>query len=351
MIESIIDIIENPTFIQRRETTCLVQSYLDMNNIKHVLAQSDKPLCFNFPYETYSCKPSVDLDEGSNLAKSPDIVRDLYDTFHYTLDNSSSFFTAGSKFQNSEFVGLSSIQVNGPVINEFRLVGLVSIYTAEATALLETLKIIAAQVDANCTIFSDSRSVLQALANLSSYNTSSIILEIKNHLRILENTGKHVMFYWIPAHRGIKFNEMADDAAKKSIRIGRDSQFEIPTSDFKGMWKQKLRNEFHSWIIESGATKDTFYINNYYKKRPAPWFEDLKIFRRPIVSLIRLGSGHTSLKQSLARFNIIDSSECDCGQSKETPNYVFWQCHKYDDARKVLVEDLSRLKKRPPYIY
>lgn len=38
----------------------------------------------------------------------------------------------------------------------------------------------------------------------------------------------------------------------------------------------------------------------------------------------RLRSGHTSLKSTLARLDIVQSALCECGETDETPNHVFF---------------------------
>ncbi|XP_043273353.1 uncharacterized protein [Venturia canescens] len=122
-----------------------------------------------------------------------------------------------------------------------------SIYSAEALAIFEALEM-ASRLDASdYTIFSDSRSALQALKGTDKLSGSYLIIMIKEKLRKLEARGKKVQFKWIPAHKGIKYNKVVDLAAKTAIRYGRDTQILIPGSDLKATWRTMMGDEFHEW--------------------------------------------------------------------------------------------------------
>jgi hypothetical protein len=94
-------------------------------------------------------------------------------------------------------------------------------------------------------------------------------------------------------------NETVDGAAKESVREGKDSPRSLPTSDFRAWWKVEMREDFRVWCIESGREKGEKFFQIFYKQRTHPWFNSFKFRRRSIVSINRLRSGHTSLKDSL----------------------------------------------------
>jgi hypothetical protein len=45
---------------------------------------------------------------------------------------------------------------------------------------------------------------------------------------------------------------------------------------------------------------------------------------RAFVSINRMRAGHTSLKASLNRFNILSTAECECGDGLQTEGHIFW---------------------------
>jgi len=48
---------------------------------------------------------------------------------------------------------------------------------------------------------------------------------------------------------------------------------------------------------------------------------------------VRLRNSHCSMNQYLVRFNIIDDSECDCGQGIDIVKYFLLVCLKYESER------------------
>jgi hypothetical protein len=44
-------------------------------------------------------------------------------------------------------------------------------------------------------------------------------------------------------------------------------------------------------------------------------------------------AGHSSLKASLNRFNIVSTAECECGDGLQTEEHIFWDYKLYEDQR------------------
>jgi hypothetical protein len=103
-------------------------------------------------------------------------------------------------------------------------------------------------------------------------------------------------------------------------------------------------------VLSQGGKKD-FFFQNFYKQGTRPWFNSFKLRRRSIVSINRLRSGHTSLKDSLKKLNILESDTRDCGNARETANHVLWQCCRFDSPRELLIRDLIKPKKFPALLY
>lgn len=133
------------------------------------------------------------------------------------------------------------VSEDGSLVRKFRSLGFVSIFTLEAMAILCAVKEIERVEGERFTIFSDSKSVIVALANVRlSGRTSFLILEIKHCTANLLKVGKRVKFIWIPIHCGIVGNERADAAAKEAICSGTDSPFNISSRDLRIKWNTNL---------------------------------------------------------------------------------------------------------------
>lgn len=243
------------------------------------------------------------------------------------MRKASCWFTDGSKIDDNEFAGFANLDARTRETNKFRTVKFASIFTVEAMAISTTLEAFFDRNQKEFYIFSESKSVLSALKNfVNSEKQKPIIYMIKNQLYRLSLLNKKVKLVWIPAHKDITYNELVDQAAKDSAKNGIDTQLLISASDFKAIWKTKIKNKVNQWYLTTGKEKGKNYSNKFYSESANPWFYNFKFRRKTIVSINRLRSGHTSLAHSLKRFEIVNSDQCPCGEATEEPNHVFWQC-------------------------
>jgi hypothetical protein len=67
----------------------------------------------------------------------------------------------------------------------------------------------------------------------------------------------------------------------------------------------------------------------------APWFREIKMNRRASVSINRMRAGHTSLKASLNRCNIVSTAEYEPGDGLQTEEHtsIFWDCNLYEEQQ------------------
>ena len=167
-----------------------------------------------------------------NKCRNPSLFLDLC-FFDQSLVK---LFTDGSKMEKSLSVGTACVTEDLSFYNTRHLCSNSSIFTAEAMAINSALDFIANSRDTRHIIFPDSQGVLQAL---QTYNPSSLnhplIVKAKN--KILEITYKTkidhpLQLVWIPSHKGIFDNELADLYDKKATRATPENIL-VPYSDFK----------------------------------------------------------------------------------------------------------------------
>jgi hypothetical protein len=116
-------------------------------------------------------------------------------------------------------------------------------------------------------------------------------------------------------------------------------------ADIKTKWKKKSKEELHSFW--QNTEKDNG--ERYYRYGSSPWFRDIKMVRRALVSLNCMGAGHTSLKASLNRFSIVSTAERECGDGLKTEEHIFWDCkryERYEDQRTTKLDILSENSKK-----
>ena len=122
-------------------------------------------------------------------------------------------FTDGSKVDERVVAAaLSSVAPNSPFSRRLR--HHCSIYKAELQAILFALKQAYQSQERKFMIFSDSLSALQALGKLKTDH--SLLIQTQEFLHKINADQKEIVFMWVPGHVGIRGNEAADRAAKKS---------------------------------------------------------------------------------------------------------------------------------------
>lgn len=132
--------------------------------------------------------------------------------------------------------------------------------------------------------------------------------------------------------------------AKEAVKTGKDTRILIPSSDFNAEWKKLYWEKYSKWAEDSGKTKGKYYFENYFSSSKVPWFTGCgNLSRKSIVSINRIRSGHTSSNESLARFNIVASPTCSCGEADQSINHVILQCKLHEKERLVLLKNLVKI--------
>ncbi|XP_026825372.1 uncharacterized protein LOC113561927 [Ooceraea biroi] len=222
-----------------------------------------------------------------------------------------------------------------------------SVFTAEAMAISSALKVVETQTDTvnNIIVFTDSRSVLQALMNnhLNVYQNKYVIEIKKLYSKFKDIYNVRIIFVWIPAHFGITGNELADYLAKTGTKEPADNSIEIPIRDLRCIYKNEAWCNTQDKIEYESRYKGVFYYTNFYNRQSKlPWFHGFNEERYFITFVNRVRANHYNLNASLARKNIVNSERCECGYMREDIDHVVWQCHRYDEERMAMGDILWR---------
>ncbi|CAL1682463.1 unnamed protein product [Lasius platythorax] len=326
----------------RDKNVLILQTYINLKMETERIERNQIPICYSVSFESTTFVPEVDLSSGLNFDKEANCESLFYDFFETEIKETICIYTDGSKTQNSDFAGYAVVTLNENIRLMKRTPNCLSIFTLEALAVRDALTLIEERDLRHVTIFSDSKSVLSAIKNFpSGSRTLSVIYKIKDKLKNMKESGFEVKMIWIPSHCNIIGNELADARAKAATHQGDEWDGEIPLGDIKSGMKNSLFNKFYEWCEITGKERGTFYFNNYFNKNRKIWFRDVDIPRKAVVSLCRLRCGHTSLRDSLARFNIVSSPVCQSCETNESANHVFWQCPRFDRQRKNLIKEIT----------
>ena len=220
-------------------------------------------------------QPRNDAPEGA--------LRALFLDHQTEHSESTSVYTDGSKTDRG--VGWAAVfptrTINGTLPRH------ASVFTAELTAINSALQLILERPETNFTIYTDSRSSLQAIKII--YPDQSLVLTTHSLLtRISSNHNQQVTFCWVPAHVGVAGNERADAAARDMT----DQDNPIQNSPLS---HRECYSIFNTAIRNAWQTKWSGQTGNKLraiKETITPWNTSYRRNRREEVILTRLRIGH-----------------------------------------------------------
>ena len=176
---------------------------------------------------------------------------------------------------------------------------LCSNYRVEVLALLNaTETIISWEEKTKKAVFlTDSRSALQALM---SGEPDTLQKKLTESISILAQT-TCVVLQWIPAHTGIRGNEIADQLAKEG-KEKEQPPSHLSYREVKTLIHNKKKAIFHCKTGRYNPNQDTLH--------QLPWHQQTIIFC--------LRTGHCRLNSHLKRIGVKTSAQCPCGPDTRT---------------------------------
>lgn len=324
ILDNIRTILDNPVFIMKFFPPLFMECYMDCDPIAQLIEKSILPFHFQYPLATQYAQSRISFKEGEFLQYSAN-PRSQFTALFPSFNHQVHIFTDGFKIAGNPFSGFAIINKTRDSCSQYRTSNKSSIFSSEAMALAPAFQSVFDIPEKIIYLFSDSKSVLQAILFKGCLKKSShLIWIIRKLLYDLELLGKELSLFWIPAHVGIESNELTDLVAKNAAIFGRDTPFLLPHSDLQALWKEKLFTNFQEWAQSRGAHKGSYYFNTFFTPKRTSWFHTFSLNRKGMVSINRLRAGHTTLAECLWKHHIIDSPYCECDQVLQTANHVFW---------------------------
>lgn len=203
-----------------------------------------------------------------------------------------------------------------------RLSNISSVMSAEIVAIVRAVQI--AKDHQKIAIFTDSLSCIQALRKRDPKNN-----RVRWALESIESNcnNNRVDIIWIPSHKGIKGNELADKAAKnfskKPIRTAKQHEDDI---------KKRIK----SWIMEEEEKKWNAITNNHLKKYKLKFnkeFMPKNLNRMEMKVWTRLRLGHTKYTHEHIFHNLY-SKKCSCGNFEIDVKHILFECKNTEVVRK-----------------
>ena len=329
----------------------IVNTIMDIIPLTENLEVNNQYNLYLYSFETIIANINYDGSPGREIRQSKN-PNDLIDKF-IKKEDAIAIFTDGSKTKTRKSVGTSCICVSLDSSITCSLPCETSIFTAENVAINDAMNFALENCDRNIVIFTDSESTLKKLtSNKISIKTNKIIYEIKKKVDEFSQRTKNsskVKVVWIPSHSEIRENDKTDELAKIATEksFTQESQDTlVPFTDLREKFAKITKMRSNNTMVELGQIKGIEYFQYYFSNQSKPWFSNLKLDRKTIV-MVNCCRKHYQLAHSLARINIVESSQCTCGYKKQDLDHVLWQCPLYENKRP---EFLEKLRKEQIYL-
>ena len=217
----------------------------------------------------------------------------LHHYLNHKHESDFDFFTDGSKTN----IGVGSgVALHFKKSNEFtkwntKLNKLSSIFSAELSAIYFSLKSLSEIKNKVITIYSDSKSSLQAIQTSNSRH--EIVRQIQALFFKLFCNDNKVLFCWIPGHCGIIGNELADKEAKSAANNTRVCLKPISSLDMKSIIKTQVYSFWESFWSSQTQNK----LKNIGAQISHKSFKNFQN-RLEEIKFTRIRLGHTKITHS-----------------------------------------------------
>jgi hypothetical protein len=110
--------------------------------------------------------------------------------------------------------------------------------------------------------------------------------------------------------------------------------------------KKKGKEERHNFCENTKRDRGERYFERYCRNGSSLWFHEIKMNPHAFMSINHMRAGHSSLKASLSRFNIVCTAECESGDGLQMEQHIFWDCKLCEDQRATMMNILSENSKK-----
>ena len=237
-----------------------------------------------------------------------------------------SVFTDGSKMESGVGAGVFSKSANLSI--SFKLPNTASVFQAEVFAILQACKMLRERgSEGDINIFSDSQAVFKALT--TPWCRTKLVNSCKEEIKSLGCAG-NISLIWVPGHRNIEGNEIADELARKGTELASETSYPvigIPLTVVKGeLHKLFLRKAQKRWSsISSCAISKTLWPQyDIRRTQKVLWTP-----RHSISKLVAVFTGHWTIGTHAEKLGLPFNPHCrSCGDlsEKETVEHFLCKC-------------------------
>lgn len=249
--------------------------------------------------------------------------------YEHRHDSKISMFTDGSKSDKGTGAAVVVMRKcdNKLVYESYKIKmnALASVFSAELVAIESAVNSVKLTKNTSVTIYSDSKSALQAILKYDSKNP--IVQNIHILILMINKNNTKVKFCWVPAHCDIKGNELADKAAKSATKFSKKCTNPILFSDIKSFLKQQIRKQWQlEWNLE--VNNKLFKVDSIVGKKYFLGFKS----RLEEIKYTRLRLGHTRFTHKHLLLNE-QQPMCNICNTVISVDHIISNCQKFENER------------------
>lgn len=310
--------------------------------------------CYSFPFKSIMYEPITNWKVKNEIKNfidpSPAIISGIFAETVAELNPVKCIYTDGSK--STSGTG-AAFFVDNLTNGMMRLAEPATVFDAELIGIVLAANYIKTQQYGRFIIASDSMSAVQALCNISvSTKDSMTLLRCRHALWALAEDRFEVILTWVPAHKGLRGNECADELAKLSTTAANIDPSHPPWANYAASLKS-LYNRTWQYRWDDGDL-GRFCYSIIPRVSMNPWYVKLDdhISRSELRTASRIIVNHYRLNHHLCRVNIVGSPLCEKCGAYESVDHVLFECPApiLLQHRPALVQRLRADGFQPPYI-
>ena len=293
------------------------------------------------------CKTFFALQSVANI--SDDMAQQTFRSLQDELRPHLEIYTDGSKIFSPEVscsAGMVIIFGENTHMRNFKLPHEMEIMGCELYAIKQALLYILEEVFdenniTNVVIYTDSLSSIQTIKNPCPRNYIYLVFTIHDMIKSITDRMK-IVIQFIPGHKNIKGNELADLAANAAHN--NDEVLEVPLS-YNEKVRQIRMGVLHLWQTYWKRMVETTNKGKHLttiKSHIGHWPWSCHRSRTVETVFAKLRIGHVNTKQNVHRFQLNPSPVCRCGLI-ESVSHILQQCSLYAIERTDLYDDLVKL--------
>lgn len=249
-------------------------------------------------------------------------------------------YTDGSKEPNSGKVSAAYVIPSLKISNTQRLSNNLSIYTAELTAIKNSLCWILENKNNKTAIFSDSLSALTSLKTNHSQSRPDILTEIIILYNQCLKNNLEVTLVWCPAHVGLSGNERADRAAKEGLNHEEvDTVMGLAPTEIYSIIRKRVMQRWKDSIAAGPPLGPAYNTQGPSLRRPVCYSKNSRLDK----CITRLRLGTNLLPGSVGQYiKKLDPTCARCGVKNDTEHFLM-HCSVHRGPRDKLQSEMVKV--------